>query len=117
MNIFNKDIIKEIETMKNSKKKQFFFGFNKSFNESSTFENISNIFPYPIKLIKVNDLKISKKSANIDKNDSILNNSINSIVFLFLFHYNNVSLLRWGLIIHISYKILLFLFLSAQPLH
>ena len=82
MNIFNKDIIKEIETMKNSKKKQFFFGFNKSFNESSTFENISNIFPYPIKLIKVNDLKISKKSANIDKNDSILNNSINSILYM-----------------------------------
>ena len=69
-NIFNKDIVKEIEDEKHSKRKKLFCGFNQSLNKSSSIDNISNIYPYPIKLIKLKE------------NNTSTSNSLNSLLYM-----------------------------------
>ena len=47
INIFNQGVIEEIEIDEFPKKKKYYTGFNSFDKESSFFDNISNINPFP----------------------------------------------------------------------
>ena len=83
INIFNQGVIEEIEIDEFPKKKKYYTGFNSFDKESSFFDNISNINPFPKSQFIFNDLKdfkINQSNNCIKDNESTLSNSINSIL-------------------------------------
>ena len=82
-NIFNKKVIEEIEVEEISKRKKYNTGFNSFDKETSFFEDISNINPFPKTTFILNDLKdfkIKKSNNYLIDTESTLSNSIHSIL-------------------------------------
>ena len=84
INIFNKGVIEEIEIDILPQKKKFYTGFNSFDKDTSFFDNISNINPFPksqLNLNELKDFKINQSNNNyIVDSESTLSNSINSIL-------------------------------------
>ena len=84
INIFNKGVIEEIEIDDLPQKKKFYTGFNSFDKDTSFFDNISNINPFPksqLNLNELKDFKINQSNNNyIVDSESTLSNSINSIL-------------------------------------
>ena len=84
INIFNKGVIEEIEIDVLPQKKKFYTGFNSFDKDTSFFDNISNINPFPksqLNLNELKDFKINQSNNNyIVDSESTLSNSINSIL-------------------------------------
>ena len=82
-NIFNKKVIEEIEVEEISKRKKYNTGFNSFDKETSFFEDISNINPFPKTTFILNDLKdfkIKKSNNYLIDTESTLSNSLHSIL-------------------------------------
>ena len=87
INIFNKKVIEEIEVEEISKKKIYNTGFNSFDKETSFFEDISNINPFPKTTFVLNDLKdfkIKKFNNYLIDTESTLSNSIHSILSILI---------------------------------
>ena len=73
-NIFNNELIEQIEKI--SKRKKIFFGFNNLNIDNSSIDNISNIITISKKIINNNNKKL------LNKNDSSISNSLYSIIHM-----------------------------------